>query len=144
MLLLAFQFWFSNHFQDSVSDPKSSRSISFLPQRRLLLLETKSVRHTSSSIYFGTPSPHLFSLSLDVPSSWKPSSSSQAGSAARYGLPHPSPAHSGSPLWGDRSASQEGSDHCLMLSIVQPGAGHRAGAQGMLTALNLMEGGFPQ
>lgn len=55
MFLLTFQSCFSNHFWNSVSDPKFSQSISFLPQRRLLLLGTKSVIHVSISIYTGIP-----------------------------------------------------------------------------------------
>lgn len=47
VFLMAFQSWFSNHSWESVSDPKSSQSIPFLPQRRLLLLETKFVTQAS-------------------------------------------------------------------------------------------------
>lgn len=55
VFLLTFQPCFSNHFWNSVSDPKSSQSISFLPLRRLLLLGTKSVMHVSSSVYTRIP-----------------------------------------------------------------------------------------
>lgn len=93
--LLAFQSHFSSHVPDlvrdpdSVSEPKSSLEISFLPKRLLLLLETKPVMHASSSACAGIRFPCLFSLGFYVSSSWKPALTSQAGSAARSELPCP-------------------------------------------------------
>lgn len=120
-------------------DLKSSQSISFLPQRRLLLLETKSVVHISSSIYTGIPSAHPFSLSLDVPSSWKPSLTSKAGSAARFGTPasppHPSPAMGLSLPLDCKPRGQRLPPHAQRCPAR---AGHRVGARGMRPALNLL------